>query len=75
MNFQIGSMYVQVGLRDENGKKAGIAIVLPISSGCMLAIRAQISNDEIPLSSSQAVYKKGNKFAEEMVRGWLYDAS
>ncbi len=71
MEFNIGSLFVKIELRDTHGKIGKLTAVVPIGSNRMFALRAQITEDDIPLSSDQAIYTKGNKFAEEMVRGWI----
>lgn len=74
MEFQIGSVFIKFVGRVSNGKIGHMVLVVPISKDKMLAVRAQITEDDMPFSSDQAIYNRDSKFASEMVRGWLADA-
>jgi len=80
MEFQIGSAFIKVSLSDTFGNLCKVVLVVPISDKLMFAARAEISGlrtpngSAIPFSNDSMVYKRGQAYPEDMVKGWIYNS-
>lgn len=75
MDFQLGSIFIRIGLsKGKAGNMAKLVIVAPMGDK-MFALRCEICNSAMPVSSDQIVYNRDLIFAENIVKGWLSDAS
>jgi len=77
MEFQIGSCFIKISLTDEYGNLFKAVVVTPIGNNLMMAARFELSNlrseagSAIPAAFDQVIYKRGQKYPEEMVKGFI----